>query len=208
MKLLLVEDHLYVAESLQLLLERTMDFSTATDCKQAIQLIKEENDFDIVLLDMGLPDGDGRSLLHFFQTHNHYPPVLVITGKENESEIIRTAKSMGAKGFYHKSQSPKILLEAVDTLLEGGEYWPVNITSETLPTDEKIINMAKYFGITPRQLEVLNYLDDGLQNKEIAEVMHISEGTVKSHIKALYAALGARTRSGCVKTARQLGLFG
>ena len=207
MKLLLVEDHLYVAESLQLLLERTIDFSVATDCSQAIKLVTEEEKFDIVLLDMGLPDSDGQSLLQFFQHHNYFPPVLVITGKENESEIVKITRSLGAKGYYHKSQSPKILLQAIDILLDGGEYWPVNIAPEALSADEKRTNMARHFGITPRQMEVLGFLDDGLQNKQIAEVMNISEGTVKSHIKALYIALGARTRSGCVKTARQLGLL-
>jgi len=207
MKLLLVEDHLYVAESLQLLLERTLDFSTATDCKQAIKMIKDEDEFDIILLDMGLPDSDGQSLLQFFQNHYYFPPVLVITGKEKEAEVIKTVRSMGAKGFYHKSQSPQVLLKAIDTLLQGGEHWPVEDVSEALSSNEKKINMAKHFGITPRQLEVLTCLDDGLQNKQIAEVMSISEGTVKSHIKALYSGLGARTRSGCVKTARQLGLL-
>ncbi len=207
MKLLLVEDHLYVAESLQLLLERTMDFSVASNCAQAIELIKEEDRFDIVLLDLGLPDSDGQSLLQFFHNYDYFPPVLVITGKDDGSEVVEMAKSMGAKGFYHKSQSPKLLLEAVDTLLSGGEYWPVETASQVLSSDEKIINMAKHFGITPRQLEVLSYLDEGLQNKQIADVMNISEGTVKSHIKALYSGLGARTRSGCVKTARQLGLI-
>ena len=208
MKLLLVEDHLYVAESLQLLLERTMDFSVATDCDQAIQLIMKEERFDIILLDMGLPDADGRSLLQFLQTHDYFPPVLVITGKEDESEVVTSAKSMGAKGYYHKSQSPKVLLEAVDELLADGEFWPVETTIKGSSSDEKKIKMARHFGITPRQLEVLVFLDEGLQNKQIADVMTISEGTVKSHIKALYSALGARTRSGCVKTARQLGLIG
>jgi len=207
MKLLLVEDHLYVAESLQLLLERTIDFSVANDCSQAISMIKEEAKFDIVLLDLGLPDSDGQLLLRFFQNHDYFPPVLVITGKDDGAEVVHMAKSMGAKGFYHKSQSPKLLLEAVDTLLSGGEYWPVETASDTLSFDEKITNMMKHFGITPRQLEVLTYLDEGLQNKQIADVMKISEGTVKSHIKALYSGLGARTRSGCVKTARQLGLI-
>ncbi len=208
MKLLLVEDHLYVAESLQLLLERTIDFSTAPGVSQAIELIKEEENFDIVLLDIGLPDRSGKCLLQFFQNHHYYPPVLVITGQDNDPAVVKTAKSLGAKGFYYKSQSPKILMDAVDVLLEGGEFWPTGIAAEAQSSDEKITNIAKQFGITPRQLEVLAFLEDGLQNKEIAEVMHISEGTVKSHIKSLYSGLGARTRSGCVKTARQLGLLG
>lgn len=207
MKLLLVEDHLYVAESLQMLLDDTVEFSTATNCLQALELIKNETQFDIVLLDMGLPDSDGQSLLQFFQTHDYFPPVLVITGKEDESNAINLAKSMGAKGFYHKSKSPKILLEAIDVLIAGDEFWPVGTVTESLATEEKINNLARQFGITPRQLEVLVYLDEGLQNKQIADVLNISESTIKTHAKALYNALGAKTRSGCVKTARQLGLL-
>lgn len=207
MKLLLVEDHLYVAESLQLLFERTMEFSVATDCSQAIEYLKKDEQFDIVLLDMGLPDSDGQSLLKFLQNHFYFPPVLVITGKENEYEVINNTKLLGAKGFYHKSQSPKILLEAIDELLAGNEFWPAIVEADANLSDDKLINMAKHFGITPRQLEVLAHLDEGLQNKQIADLMNISEGTVKSHIKALYNSLGARTRSSCVKTARQLGLI-
>ncbi len=207
MKLLLVEDHLYVAESLQLLLERTMDFAVASDCNEAIQRIKEDEQYDIVILDIGLPDCEGHSLLQFLQTYDYFPPVLVITGKENEIDMVKKARAMGAKGFYHKSQSPKYLLEAVDVLLTGGEYWPPEMIVETPSSDDRLIKLASHFGITPRQLEVLRYLDEDLQNKQIAEAMHISEATVKSHIKALYSALGARTRSGCVKTARQLGLI-
>ncbi len=209
MKLLLVEDHLYVSESMQLLMERTVDFVTAPSVKKAIEIITKEENFDIVLLDIGLPDDrSGKYLLQFFQNHHYYPPVLVITGQDGNPDCVNTAKSLGAKGFYYKSQSPKILMEAIDTLLEGGEFWPTRIAAEILSSDEKIVNIAKQFGITPRQLEVLSFLEEGLQNKEIAEVMHISEGTVKSHIKSLYSGLGAHTRSGCVKTARQLGLIG
>ncbi|MFK8066748.1 MAG: response regulator [Gammaproteobacteria bacterium] len=207
MKLLLVEDHLYVSESLQLLLERTVELSTATSCMEALELIKNESHYDLILLDMGLPDSDGQSLLQFFQHHDYFPPVLIITGKDNVSDTIRMAKSMGAKGFYHKSKSPALLLEAIDKLLLGEESWPVGSVIETLAIDEKIANLAKHLGITSRQLDVLKLLDEGLQNKQIAEKLSISESTVKTHIKALYNVLGAKTRSGCVKTARQLGLF-
>lgn len=207
MKLLLVEDHLFIAESLQLLMQDSTEMMVATNCNQAIQIIRENEPFDIILLDMGLPDHDGLSLLSFLQMHEYFPPVLVITGKENQSDMISTVKSLGASGFYHKSQSPKILLEAIDSLLAGGHYWPLDVIQETADPEYNHHNLASHFGITPRQLEVLHYLEDGLQNKQIADLMNISEATVKTHVKALYAALGARTRGGCVKTARQLGLL-
>lgn len=207
MKLLLVEDHLFIAESLQLLMQDSAEMIVAANCNQAIQLTREKEPFDIILLDMGLPDLDGISLLSFLQKQDYFPPVLVITGKENQSDMINTVKSLGASGFYHKSQSPKILLEAIDTLLSGGHYWPLDIIQEGTGPDNNIYQLASHFGITPRQLEVLGYLEDGLQNKQIADLMNISEATVKTHVKALYAALGARTRGGCVKTARQLGLL-
>lgn len=208
MKLLLVEDHLFIAESLELLMQEDMQMVVANSCTQAIQIIKSSDNFDIILLDMGLPDSDGISLLNFFHTYEYFPPVLVITGRDNAADLVASCRTLGARGFYHKSQSPKVLLEAVAALLMGEEFWPRGIDVQELDEPESDrAALAREFGVTPRQLEVLQYLDEGLQNKEIAEVMKISDATVKTHIKALYVALGARTRGGCVKTARQLGLL-
>ncbi len=208
MKLLLVEDHLFIAESLKLLLGDSVEMLMATNCTQAMQMIKSPDVFDIILLDMGLPDRDGLSLLSFLQQHRYFPPVLVITGRENSSELVNSARTLGAKGFYHKSQSPQVLLEAIDTLLQaGGEYWPRDVAVQINDIEGDRLALARELGVTPRQMEVLVYLEEGLQNKEIADVMKISDATVKTHVKALYVALGARTRGGCVKTARQLGLI-
>lgn len=207
MKLLLIEDHPFITESLQTLLGDEIDISIATSCHQAIEFINEEDEFSLVLLDIGLPDHDGCSVLKFFQSHVYFPPVLVITGNDNQSEVVSNVMKMGAKGFFHKTQSPRILLEGMEVLLSGNEFWPADF----LPMDQKdtdaVNALASHLGITPRQLSVLRLLEDGLQNKQIADAMGISEETVKSHIRALYDSLAAHTRGSCVKTARQLGLL-
>ena len=97
--------------------------------------------------------------------------------------------------------------------MELGEKWPAEqtvhvtapISAENQPLDR--VSSARELGVTPRQLEILDLLAEGLPNKVICSRLTLSEDTVKTHLKALFSTLGCHNRTECVNSARRLGLL-
>ena len=120
-------------------------------------------------------------------------------------------KQMGASGFVHKSANMDSLLEAVERLLEGKTWFhdhlstPGESGSDDGDDGDRLMETMPRLG--PRQLEVLHLMGQGATNKLVAEKLGISENTVKSHMRAIFDALGVRTRTACVRKAQMLGLL-
>lgn len=219
MRLLLVEDHTVVAESLQFLLteiDPAINCSTTGTIAQALQA---EGPFDLILLDLKLPDATGLEGLHAIREVFDGVPVALLSGEEN-TEVIRTAIADGAMGFVPKSASSQVLLAAMRLILAGGTYlpphvfasWPPPTSNETLQTRAIEADQGgrarpqDVARLTDRQLEILMKAVQGKPNKVIARETNLAEGTVKAHLSAAFRMINVSNRTEAVFKAAQLGL--
>jgi DNA-binding NarL/FixJ family response regulator len=207
MDILVIDDHTMFAESLKLLLGVEHSMHIACDGTTAIESLSKKVP-DIVLLDHGLPDSDGLTMLRVIQALPEPPPVLVLSASEDQS-VIQSARELGAKGYVHKSMHPKELLNAIRTLEQGGDIWSElpalhsRPGKKTLPYNQYV---ARNLGLTDRQMDVLVELCQGHSNKVIARELGIAESTVKSHMKSVFSVLGVGNRVACANRANELGL--
>ncbi|NOQ90402.1 MAG: DNA-binding response regulator, partial [Gammaproteobacteria bacterium] len=136
-------------------------------------------------------------------------PMVVVSGEEDVGKI-RSALDSGALGFIPKTHNSQQMLSALQAILDGEIYIPVDIEKKidnlgTIrpPADASNNDALKASGITKRQFEVLQLLAKGYSNKQIATSLFLTEHTVKAHISALFTALRAGNRTECVQNALQ-----
>lgn len=201
--ILLVDDHPVMAEGIRNLLSVKYQIELATNSRQALELVYRHKNLSLILLDRTLPDADGIRVLSTLKRLYPNIPVAMISGDENIATI-RMAMQLGAAGYIPKTRPPDEIRSAVDALLAGENWVPGDIRGQLGVEQSPGENTH---GLTPRQYDVLQLLHAGFDNKMIADSLNISETTVKTHVSALFKALGARNRTMCVRTARQLGLL-
>ena len=208
MNLLIIDDHQLFAEGLTFLLE-SFDTSIRTayvkNANEALAYLQENEAPHLILLDINLPGMNGFSLLQKFRELDHWSPILIISATES-AITAQLAIDSGASGFISKSCNSTALICAVQTVLKGGVYQPLKLTSgkETDITDRIEIKMAH---ITNRQKEILHLLSQGLLNKQIATELGISTNTVKAHLYEIFRSLNVNNRTAAVKAAFQQGLI-
>lgn len=192
LSLLLVDDHQIFLDGLSLALKpltRELHIQTAQSAAEAEALLKT-HDFDLVLLDLRLPDMPGLELLKRWQKQGISTPIAILSASDS-SQDAQSAMNEGAQGFISKSADADALCHAVSQVLLG-EVLPLALPADNNP-------------LTPRQREILPLLAEGLPNKLISRRLALSEDTIKTHLKALYQELNVHTRTACVSAARQKG---
>ncbi|HEB94029.1 MAG TPA: response regulator transcription factor [Gammaproteobacteria bacterium] len=209
MQILLADDHpLFLAGMRHILsqLDETVQVHCAEAGEAALQLLRGEIEFDLLLLDLGLPDTDGLGLLHILREEAIMVPVIVVSASENLHQI-RAALAAGALGFIPKSHHAVQMLDAIHEVLDEGEiYLPDDIRAHI---DRLVANdeIPASQGITSRQRQVLSLLAQGLANKQIAQRLNLTEHTVKAHLGALFQILKVSNRTECAQKAQRLGLL-
>lgn len=207
LKLLVIEDHALVREGMVQVLHQLADSSQgeeiqvfqAAHCEDGLKCIEGASDLDLVLLDLALPGIDGLTCLG--QLRAAYPalPVVIVSAYDDSNTVNRAIKH-GASGFVPKSYSTERLLGALRRVLDGDVFFPEPLAASTATPDAPPATLGKdtspsEFGPTERQTEVLGLMARGKSNREIADQLGLSEGTVKIHITAIFKALGVSSRT-------------
>ncbi len=211
MKLLLCDDHEVFRAGLRTALrEFDPTLVEASDCEEALRLVEQEGDVDLILLDLGLPGMDGFEGLRTLRAQ-HPEIAVVIVSASDEPEKVRAALEGGASGFIPKSSSTSVLQSAIRIVLSGSLYVPPEILPSLWAPPEKAradgrLARSREAGLTARQLEVLRLMSRGLTNKEIASVLGIGPGTVKAHASAIFDALDVTNRTEAVLVMREFGI--
>jgi DNA-binding NarL/FixJ family response regulator len=201
MKILICDDHALFREGLELVLgqlDPAAELTSVGEGEAALASVAEGDGFDLVLLDLGLPGMSGLAALEALRRQHPELPVVVLSGSESPTHV-SVALERGASGFIPKSTRGSVLLDALRCVLAGGIYVPPLLdvgrrAEEARPS------------LTERQIEVLRLLARGLTNREIAEVLRITEETAKSHVKHIYNALDVTNRTEAAMRMRELGL--
>ncbi len=213
LKVLVIDDHPLVQEGVAAALEalgHDVDVIAAADSEQGLAAAAANPDIDLVLLDLALPGMSGLGVIGAL--HQRFPslPVVVLSALE-DPENIRNAISAGAMGFVPKSAQTRVLIEALQQVLEGNVSVPGTLgaagasaraAGTAAPGNEPDVAL-----LTLRQIEVLSRLCQGKTNKQIATELGLSEKTVKAHVTAIFKVLGVVNRTQAVLAARRIGMM-
>lgn len=213
MTVLLADDHFAIREGLKFLLSGAPGFEleglaeTATLAETRAYL--RTHDVDLVLLDIGFPDGNGLDLLTELGPQGHRVLVLSMFA---EGSFVLQALQAGARGFVAKDTLGAILVEAVRTVVNGGVFVdPASLAAladhlTTLPTSVTR-NAGALAVLSPREREIFSGLVRGDTVKELASDLGVSPKTIENHRSAIYQKLGVEGYSDLVRFARERKLF-
>ncbi len=205
MKILIGDDHLLFREGLRRLLEQLQgeaSFVEAGTFDEVLDQCRAGTTFDIILMDLHMPNWPGFDGLREIQALQPGVPVVVISASEALGDI-RGALDHGATGYIPKSSSVKVMMGALNLVFSGGIYLPpgaLTASMEAAPR-RRTVDMSDRsagYGLTQRQREVLECLRLGKSNKQIAYELGLSEGTVKIHVTAIFKSLGVKNRTQAV----------
>ena len=204
-RILIADDHPVVRDGLAAMLATQSDFvivgeaGTGNDAvAQALKLRP-----DIILMDLEMPALDGVEAIRQLHAADAGVQVLVLTAFDTDERIVG-AIAAGAQGYLLKGAPREEIFAAIRIVSTGGALIPPLVASKLL---RQVREAERPDALTPREHEVLKLMADGFANGEIAVRLFISERTVKFHVSAVLAKLGAKNRTQAVRLARERGLL-
>lgn len=214
MQFLIVDDHSIVTMALGMLLKdydgEQNSVYTANTKEEALALANTYGDTaDLMILDLSMPGVEGTSLMEEIVAAHPTLKILVMSGLQDQHSIVKVLQ-MGAAGFIPKSLDAALLTAAIRFVLNGGVYIPVKLLAQAqrtglLTAKEPKLSDTADVHLTERQKEVLMLLAKGAPIKRICKELDLSEGTVKTHVTAIYRAFGATNRTEALIEARRHG---
>lgn len=192
MYILLADDHKIVRFGLELLIKKQFpnaQIDEAVDGNQAIRLIKE-NKYDIVVLDIHMPESATLQYVRFLLNIKEDLNIIIMSYLPEEVFAIHYLKT-GAKGYIHKKADDNTIIKAIETVLRGGRYMSPTIKQEV----EELVLTGKSFNpfmqLSEREIEVLDYLLQGLSISEIASKINLQHTTVSTYKTRLFEKLNS-----------------
>lgn len=204
-RVLVVDDDLFVRQSLQKMLSRTPGISTAGFAEngaQALEMFASEA-VDLVLMDVQLPDMDGVSTAAEIRALDPKARVLMFSSYCDQS-ILRKAIGAGASGYILKDAEPDTLISAIRAAASGLLVFSEIVLQMLF--DNRPAGPSQVDELTPGEQEALHLLSLGKSNREIAEALHLSESSIKARLSSAASKLGSSSRTGTVARAKDLGI--
>lgn len=201
---LIVDDHPLFCDALSMTLKAMLhvsDIQTAASMAEAEEVLKT-HDFDVILLDLNLPDVSGLNGLTQLLKAARETPILVVSSMA-EPRIIALALRAGAAGFVPKHSQPQVFGEALEAIAEGRVYGAEQAGEHIDTQDEEIDALQRLSALTLQQARILSLVCEGRLNKQIAFELSIAESTVKTHMTAILHKLGAQSRTQAVLIAQR-----
>jgi DNA-binding NarL/FixJ family response regulator len=200
-RILIADDHYVVRMGLTAMVNLEPDMEVvgeATDGNQATAMFKKFNP-DLTLLDVRMPVKNGIEAAIEIREQNKTARILMLTAHDGDEDIHK-AMEAGASGYVLKDSTDEKLLPAIRAVAAGQRWIPEEVA--------KRLEARRLFEeLTPRELLILNEVVKGLANKQIADVLNISENTVKWHLKNILAKLCVADRAEAVAVAIQRGII-
>jgi two-component system, NarL family, nitrate/nitrite response regulator NarL len=203
MKILLADDQELVRDTIAAFLGREPDIEVevAGDLPAAVELVRRDGPFDLVLLDYMMPGMNGLSGLGTVRALTKGKPVAILSGSAPRA-VAEQALAEGAAGFLPKTMSTRSLIAAVRFMAAGEIYAPMRMMADR----DAEVPTVQGAQLTPREMDVLRRLCRGLPNKEIARELDLQEVTVKLHVKTLCRKINAANRTQAAMIAKDAGL--
>jgi two-component system NarL family response regulator len=197
---ILADDHPVVRDGLAAIVNQQSDMQVvaeAGDGEAAVMLYNEHRP-DVMVLDLRMPKLDGVAVVQRVLDAHPKARLLIMTTYDGDEDIFRSL-SQGAKGYLLKDAPRQEILSAIRAVSEDRPYTSSSVAAKALQ------RMAKP-SLTQREVDVLQLLAEGRSNKDIARRLSITEGTAKTHVKAILTKLDAISRTEAVAVAHRRGL--
>ncbi|MCA1730693.1 MAG: response regulator transcription factor [Actinobacteria bacterium] len=204
-RVLVADDHPMLREGLVAVLTTQPDFDVIGEAADGFEVVRlaEQRMPDVILLDLEMPGMDGVAVLRKLQEAGANAHAIVFTAYDTDERILGALRA-GARGYLLKGASREEIFSAIRTVSSGGSLLQPVVTGKLL--DHMSREQAPSESLTPRELEVLGLLAQGLPNREIAERLFIGERTVKFHVGSILGKLSADNRTEAARIAVRRGL--
>src|SRR6185436_18422026 len=200
-RILVADDHFVVRMGLIALVNTEPDMEVAGEAADGVQAVEmfEKLHPDLVLMDLRLPIKDGIAATSEIRGKNPNARILMLTTYDGDTDIHR-AIAAGAQGYVLKNSTGDKLIPALRAVAAGQKWIPREIAT-------RLASRNMFEELTPRELQVLQQMAKGLANKEIGEVLKITEYTVKDHLKNILSKLRVADRTEAVAVALKRGII-
>ena len=203
-RLLVCDDHPVVRSGLRGILRSQPDFEVVAEASNGTQAVDLARRFrpDVVLMDLRMPEMDGVTATGKIKAEHPEVQVLVLTTYETDADILHAVEK-GAIGFLLKDTSEENLFEAIRQAARGRSPLVPSVAT-------RLVERMRGTGdarLSEREIEILQLVAGGLNNKSIARELLISESTVKAHMLHIFAKLGVTDRTAAVTTALRRGII-
>jgi DNA-binding NarL/FixJ family response regulator len=209
-RVLIVEDHPVVAEGLASLLE---DYPEVTIVGAALSVAEvipavEKATADVAVIDYHLPDGTAYDAVERIRSRSPSTAVVLISADAGNEPLL-AAIEVGASAYLIKSATGEEIIQAVRAAAAGETVIPAGLITRALALyrqgAQQRARQAVLESLTPREKQVLALMTDGADNRTVAERLHISYATARTHVRSILAKLGARSRLDAVAKATDWG---
>ena len=198
-KLIIADDEMLIRTGLKIMLEASGNvevLALAESGRAAFESCKEYQP-DVVLMDIRMPESNGIEGTKLIREAFPEVKVLIVTTFQDTEYIVEAVQN-GASGYLLKDSSPEAILDGIKVAMSGKVVMDT-VISEALLTNTTVEKPATFdaekWGLTPREVELIQQVAQGLSNKEIAQTLFLSEGTVKNNISTILSKLELRDRT-------------
>ncbi|RII41120.1 DNA-binding response regulator [Galactobacter valiniphilus] len=202
-RIVIVDDHPIVRVGLRALLETEADLEVVAEAASEDEAVAAcaSHAPDVVLMDLRLGEGSGVGAIARIREAGSAPPILVLTNHDADADILAAVEA-GAAGYLLKDAPPSELLPAVRAAAAGESALAPAVAARLLQRLR-----APLPTLSLRELEVLGLVGEGCSNTQIAQRLHVTEATVKSHLVHVFTKLGVSSRTAAVAEARRSGML-
>ncbi|MCR8842330.1 response regulator transcription factor [Paenibacillus sp. SC116] len=197
-RILLAEDQTMVRQGLKMMIETDEELRVtgeAANGKEAVALC-ETHSFEVIVMDIRMPEMNGLEATRIIRSRCPRSKILILTTFNDDEYALEALKS-GANGYMLKDAEPADLIRSIRSCLSGGMALQDDVAAKVIPrllkTEREDLKVDA--SITPRELTILRLIGEGRSNKEIAEQLALSIGTVKNHVSQIMEKLELRDRT-------------
>ena len=200
-RILIADDHLVVREGLVAILNRQSDMAVIGEAASGCEAVEQWRELrpDITLMDLRMPEMSGVEAIEAIRREHEKALIIILTTYDSDEDVYRGMRA-GAKAYLLKDTHREELLNCIRAVYAGKTVVSPGVAS-------KLASRLLEEELTPRELEILTLVGQGLSNKLIARALDITEGTVKTHVKNLLEKLDATSRTEALAVAARRGLI-
>lgn len=205
-RLLIVDDHAVVRKGLAMVLRLESDLEVigeAENGRVGLEMAKRLNP-DIVLVDLVMPEMDGQQMALALRRSNPRIKILMLTGTEVDDRVFDLVAA-GIEGYVLKQIEPAELVRAIHAVVNGEAYLHPDVMKKVVSRMQQQLQQPPLISLTPRELEVLEWMASSNTYRQIAKQLSVSEETIRSHAKNILEKMGQPNRSQAVLFAIRQG---